>query len=85
MLAQAASSLLAGIRPTITVANPKFHGSKKTDSGFFNSGGVTDSDSPFLTWAFELKFTEEINKVSIFFKDRPERQKKTEVRVGSCY
>ena len=83
MLAQATSDLLVGIRPTITSANPKFHGSKKPDSSCFNSSGITDSDLTLQTWVFEMEFPADINTVSIFFKDKPERPKKTEVRVGS--
>ncbi len=82
MLAKAKSNLLAGIRPTITSANPKFFGSKKLDSSCFNSGGITDSDLTLQTWAYNLEFPTEINTVSIFFKEKPERLKKTEVRVG---
>jgi hypothetical protein len=82
MLAQATSDLLAGIRPTITSANPKVHGSKKPDPSCFNSSGITDSDLTLQTWAFKLEFPADINTVSIFFKDKPERPKKTEVRVG---
>ena len=82
MLAQATSDLLAGIRPTITSANPKLFGSKKPDPSCFNSGGITDSDLTLQTWAYNLEFLAEINTVSIFFKEKPARPKKTEVRVG---
>ena len=82
MLAQSTSDLLAGIRPTITSANHEFHGSKKPDPNCSNSGGITDSDLLLQTWAYDLEFPSDINTVSIFFKDKPQRQKKTEVRVG---
>jgi hypothetical protein len=72
VLAQATSDLLAGIRPTITSANPKVHGSKKPEPSCSNSGGITDSDLTLQTWAFELEFPADINTVSIFFKDKPD-------------
>ncbi len=67
MLAQATSNLLAGIRPTITSANPKFLGSKKPDPSCYDSGGITDSDSPLHTWAYDLKSQADIKTVGIFF------------------
>ena len=35
-----------------------------------------------MTWAYDLELPADINTVSIFFKDKPERPNKTEVRVG---
>ena len=83
MTVQAASNLLAGIKPYTSSANPKFLGSNKPDPSCFNSGGTTDSDLTLQTWEYELEFPADINSVSIFFKDKLERPKRTEVRVGS--
>jgi hypothetical protein len=82
MLAHATINLLAGIRPTIKSDNPKFLGSNKPDPGCFDSGGISDSYSPLQTWVFDLESPADINTVSIFFKDKSKRPKKTEVRVG---
>jgi hypothetical protein len=82
MLAHATSNLLAGIRPHITSDNPKFLGSNKPDPSCFDSGGISDSYSPLQTWEFVLESPADINTVSIFFKNKPERPKKAEVRVG---
>ena len=82
MLAHATINLLAGIRPTIKSDNPKFLDSNKPDPGCFDSGGISDSYSPLQTWVFDLESPADINTVSIFFKSKSERPKKTEVRVG---
>ena len=68
-LVQATFNLLAGIRPFRTSANTKFLNSNSPDPGCFDSGGTEDSYSPLQTWAFDLKSQEDINTVSIFFKD----------------
>jgi hypothetical protein len=70
---RATSDLLSGIQPTITSANPKFLGLNEPDPGCIDSGGVTDSDFNLKTWAFNLESPADINTVSIFFKDKPER------------
>ena len=76
MLVQAKSNLLADIRPTITSANPKFLGLNGPDPSCIDISGTIDSDFPLMTWTFNLKSAADINTVSIFFKDKPERLQK---------
>ena len=82
-LVQTTSNLLSRIQPIITGANSDFLGSHKADPICSDSSGITYSDSPLQTWAYDLKSQAEINTVGIFFKDKPERPNKIEVRVGS--
>jgi hypothetical protein len=73
VLVQATYNLLAGIKPTISSANPKFLGSNEPDSACFDSDRTVDSDFSLQTWAFFLESPADINTVGIFFKDKPER------------
>jgi hypothetical protein len=82
ILVQATFNLLDGIRPFRKSASPKFLDSNSPDPGCFHSGGTEDSYSPLQTWAFDLKSSENINTVSIFFKDKRKRPQKIDVRVG---
>jgi hypothetical protein len=75
--------LLAGIRPTITGAPPKFLGSIEPDPGFNDSGGTGDPDFTFMTWTFSLESPADVNTVSIFFKDEPKGPQNFELRVGA--
>ena len=66
-LVQTTYNLLVGIQPTITGANSDFLGSHKADPICSDSSGITDSDSPLHTWAYDLKSQADIKTVGIFF------------------
>ena len=83
IMVKATSNLLAGIWPSITSANPKFLGSENLDPSCFDSRGISHLDSPIRTWAFNLESSSDINTVIILLKDKSERPKKIELRVGS--